>query len=551
MHIAIAPGKGRDSPAQKALRAKWKTVGIPFTDPITGEKIFPWVWDAGDEQMAREEIWWHAGQVVDKKYIWVALYGILARDPRQKVLGPIECFGADEPGLAELVAFLDLFCPVRILMENTGLYSNNPYWVQREHFDADNALLRVVVMSSRVIAHHLITNKATDKVDAQRMAQLASVPEFLEPSYISTPEEFAVRGVSRQRNKVDQSATRVKNRIKTMLSSVGFNWKFDFDKKGERELVYAFAQSGLSLGEFVAAVQEGTLPLTIFAVNALCKAEWELARWGGTRLAPLMQVLVSGFFAELTRLEVQTQVYDKLVTEKVMSDEMYKHSRECIQGIIGMGGWAMATTILESGPVGRFANIGQYLCFAGISNGKEQSAEVDVKKKPNPFSNHILKAAFRTVAFALLKQARVQRSGKASSDALLAYARVVNARAELSKGKMVNKVAAKVARVVYAVLRSGGPYDPAYEQHKTQANYRLAKPHNRPLHRVRYLEKMLALCRSRAEDLFAEANMADTPEARDWLAKITNVLASVDEVGLVRTIQSQLKQARAAAKAVG
>jgi hypothetical protein len=41
--------------------------------------------------------------------------------------------------------------------------------------------------------------------------------------------------------------------------------------------------------------------------------------------------------------------------------------------------------------------------------------------------------------------------------------------------------------------------------------------------------------------------MADEPEARDWLAIITGALASIDEMGLVRTIQSQLKQARAAA----
>src|SRR5271157_2698189 len=421
MQKAITHCKSRDSPAQKALRAKWKAVGVPFTDPKTGEKVFPWVWDAGDELMAREEIWWHAGEDVDKAYIWVALYGALARDPRQKVLGPIECFGADEPGLAELVSFLDVFNPARILMENTGVYSNHPYWAQREFFDPGNALLRVVVMNSRVIHHHLITNKETDKVDAQRLAQLASVPEFLEPSYISPPAEFALRGVSRQRKKAVQSATRVKNRIKTMLSSAGINWKFNFDQVGQRELVYAFVQSGLSLGEFVTCAKDGSTPLSTWATNALRKAEWELSRWQGTRLDPMMQVLVAGFFAELARFETQVEVYDKLVTEKVMSDDKYKHSRECIEGITGMGGWSLATTLLESGPVSRFASIGQYLSFAGISNGKEQSAEVDVKKKPNPYSNHMLKAAFKTVAFTLLKQAKLQGKGNAPCDGLLAY----------------------------------------------------------------------------------------------------------------------------------
>lgn len=551
MHFGKTTSVGTDSPAQKILRKKWKTIGLPFTDPATGEKITPWVWDEGDCQMAQEEIWWHAGEDVDKKYIWVALYGILARDPRQKVLGPIEWFGADGTGLAELVAFLDRFDPARVLMENTGVYSNHPYWVQREHFDPDNARLRVVVMNSRVIARHLIANKTTDKVDAQRMAQLASVPEFLEPSYISTPAEFAVRGMLRQRNKAVQTATRVKNRIKTMLSSAGLNWKFDFDLLGEREVVYAFVQTGMSIGEFIGAVGEGRVQLSVFAANALSKAEEVLSCWGETRLDPVMQVLLAGFFADLARVEVQVQVYDKLVTEKVMADEKYKRSYDCIQGIIGMGGWSLATTILESGPMARFSNIGQYLSYAGISNGKEQSSETEVEKKPNPFSNHMLKAAFKTVAFALLKQAHAQRNGKPAKDALLAYAMVVDARGELKTSKKANKVAAKVARVVYAVLRAGVPYDPAYEQHRRQVTARSKKLRNKPLHRVRYLKDTLALCKSRAEDLFAEANMADGPEARDWLAKITGVLASIDEMGLVRIIQSQLKQARAAAKAAG
>lgn len=548
MHDVSAPGARGDSPAQKALRAKWKTIGLPITDPGTGEKIVPWVWDGDDEQMTREVIWWHAGQDVDKKYIWTALYGVLARDPRQKVLGPIEWFGTDGPGLAKLVEFLDRFAPVRVLMENTGVYSNNPYWVQREHFDPDNARQRVIVMNSRVIARHLITNKSTDKVDAQRLAQLASVPEFLEPSYISTPAEFAVRGVLRQRNKANQAATRVKNRIKTMLASAGFSWKFNFKQLGERDLVYAFVQSNLSLGEFVTAAGEGSVPLTEHATRALRKIDWELSRWGDTRLDPIMQVLIAGFFAELARLNAQVEVYDKLVTERMMTDEKYRDSRACIQGITGMGGWTLATTLLESGPISRFNRIGQYLSYAGISNGKEQSAEVDVKKKPNPYSNHMLKAAYKTVAFTLLKQADAKRGSKTPADALLAYARVVKARAELGNGKKVNKVAAKVARVVYAVLKSGVPYDPAYEMHRAQAVPRPAKPRNKPLHRVRYLEKMLALCKTRAEELFEGTNMADTQEARDWLAKITGALASMDEAGLIHTITLQLKQARAVAK---
>ena len=545
----IAPVAFEESPAQKVLRKKWKNIGIPFTDPSTGEKITPWAWDEGERRMTSEEIWWHAGQDIGKTDIWTALYGTLARDPRQKVLGPIASFGTDGDDLTQLVSHYDRFGPLRILMENTGVYSNHPYWVLRAHFDPDNALQKVVVMNSRVIARHLVTNKTTDKVDAQRMAQLASVPEFIEPSYISTPAEFAIRGVLRQRNKTVQAATRVKNRIKTFLSSAGFNWKFDFDVAGQRDLVYAFVQSGMPLGDFLVAAGAGQAPLSQLATRALPNVERELAHWSGTRLDPLMQVLVAGLFAELARLDAQVVVYDKLVIEKLLGDGKYTPACACLEGIIGMGGWSLATVILESGPVARFDRIGQYLSYAGIANGKEQSADVDVKKRPNPYSNHMLNAAFKTVAATLLTQARAWgKSGKRPADALLAYAVSMRQRTELKSGKKVNKVAAKVARVTYAVLKSMKPYDPLYERHRAQVRALPVKPRNRPLHRVKYLEKTLAICKTQVQSLFEVAHLADTPEAQDWLTKRSSALASIDEGGLISSLSLKLKEARASAK---
>lgn len=547
-----APAAFEDSPAQKALRKKWKSIGLPFTDPATGEKITPWAWDERDKRVAGEDIWWHGGQDIGKKEIWTALYGTLARDPRQKVLGPIESFGTDGDGLAQLVAHYDRFAPLRILMENTGVYSNHPYWVLREHFDPGNARQAVVVMNSRVIAKHLITNKATDKVDAQRMAQLASVPEFIEPSYISTPAEFAFRGVLRQRKKTTQEATRGKNRIKTYLSSIGFNWKFDYDVAGQRDLVYAFVQSAMPLGKFLAAAGAGQVALSPLAARALPKVERQLDRWSETRLDPLLQVLVAGIFAELARLDAQVDVYDKLITEKLLGDDKYKPACACLESIIGMGGWSLATIILESGPVTRFSRMGQYLSYAGIANGKEESADVKVKKRPNPYSNHMLKAGFKTVAAALLKQARAWgKSGKRPADALLAYAVSTLQRTELKSGKKVNKVAAKVARVVYAVLKAMTPYDPLYERHRAQARGLPVKPRNRPLHRVKYLEKTLRICKTQVQSLIEVTHLTDTPEAQDWLARISDALASIDEGGLISSLSLKLKEARSSAKKYG
>ncbi len=553
MQNAQTTSGGADSSAKKTLRGKWKTVGLPPVNSGGGEVITPQVWEESDGKLAREDVWWHAGLDVDKKFIWAALYGVLARDPRQKVLGPIERFGTDGPGLAQLLAHLDKFHPARVLLENTGVYSNHPYWVLRGHLDPANASTRVIVMNSRVITRHLVANKKTDKVDAQRLAQLASVPEFLEPSYISPPAEFAVRGMLRQRNKVTQYATRVKNRIKTGLSSAGFNWMYDFDAAGQRDLVYAFVQSGTSLGEFVAAVERGATPVTPLAGRALRKAGTELGRWAGVELDPVMQVLLAGHFAELARLDAQVDVYDKIVAEKVMTDETHKAGHDNLQGIVGTGAWSLATILLESGPVNRFHRIGQYLSYAGISNGKDQSAEKDVKKKPNPFSNHMLKAAFKTVAFGLLKQVNLQRADPAAlaNDCLLAYAARVMARGELSNGKKANKVAAKVARVTYAILKSGKPYDPSYERDRSPAQSGPSKPRNKPLRRVKFLEKTLALCKARAQFLFEESHLTGTKEARDWLQKVNDVLAGLNEAGIVRTLTVQLKQARGAAKEWG
>ncbi len=150
---------GADSPAQKLLRSRWKTIGLPSVNPGSGTVIIPRVWHEQDSTAARADVWWHAGLDVDKKFIWTALYGVLASDPRQKVLGPIEHLSTDGPGLALLLSFLDKFNPARVLMENTGVYSNHPYWVLRGHLDPANASTRVIVMNNSVNSRHLVANK--------------------------------------------------------------------------------------------------------------------------------------------------------------------------------------------------------------------------------------------------------------------------------------------------------------------------------------------------------------------------------------------------------
>jgi hypothetical protein len=208
-----------------------------------------------------------------------------------------------------------------------------------------------------------------------------------------------------------------------------------------------------------------------------------------------------------------------------------------------MGDWTIASLLLESGEVTRFQNVGQYLSYAGIACGKEQSAETDVKKKPNPFSNHLLKFAYRTVASTILNAVTRAKKGQLTlieDDQLIQYAQRLHAR-NMKFYQKANKLASKIARIVYSMLKTNQPYDPQrnLSSRKNKKNSGNVTP--RIIKRVEYLRTQMEQFQQEFKTIFKKYKLTQLPIASEVLCGFELLTQNLQREPLLTELKDRLK----------
>lgn len=176
------------------------------------------------------EVRWHVGVEVHKLNVVMALYGRRGED---RVLGPIVEFETTPRGLLALERLAREFAPVRFLMEISGVYHIPVYWALEAAFPGS----QVVAMNARALHNYIIATRKGDRVDAARLAQVASYEELLRPSVVPGRDLLALRELTRYRERLVRDQTRQKNRIKKVLSAHGFHWQFNFQSGAQLALL--------------------------------------------------------------------------------------------------------------------------------------------------------------------------------------------------------------------------------------------------------------------------------------------------------------------------
>jgi len=262
-----------------------------------------------------------------------------------------------------------------------------------------------------------------------------------------------------------------------------------------------------------------------------------------------LQLLILNLFNRLQYTDGEIESFDKSITEQLYFSLHDREDYQILEALTGMGSWCIASILLESGNVERFKAMGKYLSYAGIACGKEQSAETDVKKKPNPFSNHLLKFAYRTVAFTILNtlkrtKKKQEVSDLATEDLLYAYAIRIQARHDLKPYQQANKMAAKVARIVYALLKSKQPYDPHYNPLQLQKDKQEIIQNQQMMKRVNYLRDQVALFHHEFKEIFERTGLIHLPMADDVLSGFENVSKAIQNEPFLSELEIRVRQLR-------
>ncbi len=389
---------------------------------------------------------WHAGVEVHKRVLVVALYG---RAPGLRVLGPILREATTPADAAAMWDAVAVYHPARFLMETSGVYHVPVVRSLRERFPGS----QVVVMSAYELSKYVRRTRKNDRVDATRLAQVASVDELLRPSYAPAPADWVLRDMVRYRERQVREVTRQKNRVKKVMAALGWPWDFSFQNKGHVQLLEGFLAQGSPLGAF--------LKEHAGEVGATTRAA--LAPWATLQLAAGERTLLMMLLRDMrVRQELQALTEACLV----------KHSRgfPAVQAFVanvesfpGLGYLEAVEFAAEVGDATRFSNSRRFTVYAGIAPaggtsgvqvfGSEEE-KVVTPDKPAKRSNRQLKAILTRVATVILANCK----GTARRDDLYLYTASL-AQRNMVPLRRVFKVAAKVGRKLFAVLRAGVPYD--------------------------------------------------------------------------------------------
>jgi transposase len=170
-------------------------------------------------------------------------------------------------------------------------------------------------------------------------------------------------------------------------------------------------------------------------------------------------LVVQSLQAHLTYLEEELRTLKEAIFAHLEHHAELRAQRELLVSIIGIGQITAAWLLAELPPVGRFPQARQVSAYAGLSPQQHESGQ----KHPGPArlcklgSGRLRKALYFPALTALQHDPAIQ-----------AWAERLRARGK-SKMVIVGAVMRKLLHLAYGVLKTGAPYDPAWESKRAAA----------------------------------------------------------------------------------
>lgn len=265
---------------------------------------------------------------------------------------------------------------------------------------------RVKVMAPQYVKPYVRTNK-NDANDAEAVCEAVQRPGVPGVA-VKGPEELALQGLHRVRERLVGTRTAVVNQLRGLL-----------------------AEHGVVLPRGRAKVR-AALP--------------ELAGDGGQRLPGLLRELLADGYRELCELERRIAGYDRRIAQAAAADE---RCRRLLQ-VRGIGPLTATAMVGHMGAPGAYANGRQYSAALGLvprqySSGGHQRL-LGISKRGDRYLRKLLVHGARSLV------SRAQRS----EDRLSRWARAVEARRGRNRATVA--VANKLARIGWALLAHGGEY---------------------------------------------------------------------------------------------
>ena len=354
----------------------------------------------------------------------------------------------------------DYGCPVRIGFEATGNYHRTlVYQLAKAGFELQ--LISSVAIARTREALHNSWDK-NDPKDAQvilHMLEIGAVQVFYDPLIAQTND---IQELSKTHDIVSQSKTQLWHRILTHYLPLYFPEADRFHRNSRTEWFLAFLEkfpsphmiSALSKEEFISQAWEVVgrkveKKLLLSDIYETAKDSIGLPIAADSDAIRMFRMVL----AEGRSLIRQRDTIEARADELLSNQEDYK----LLRSIPGIGPISALTILAEAGDVRRFRHHRQFLKFCGMDLATIQSGMFRGRSKISKYGNARLRQMLWVAAHAaVLKRANSFR------DKFERYISKDRHNPDLRR-KALTAIAAKMARTVHAVIKSGAPYRPFFE----------------------------------------------------------------------------------------
>ncbi len=410
----------------------------------------------------------------------------------------VQEFPRTPKGLGNMCRFLGKHLLECITMEATGVYFPIVYKALETYHGWGGITPELIVINPSLVKKYP-GELHSDKRDAIDLARLG-LAGLARGSYVPTTFLQVLRSLTRELRFIDKDCTRLKNRIKRILSRWGLPLKdFDLNNAWALDLLRAILHEQGNFGKAMDTIENGAFAVQRMTKVAVSRRKAMYSEFNTITIPPDMIVSLESYLLALSfNASILTRLNERV--EKVANqDPVLMQMVHRLSEIPGLTETSAISLIAEIGNIARFPNRRRFLKYVGCTMAQHDSGDTSI---PGHLSQRVNK--FARYHFCNAGKAVVERV-KEDSD-LKEFARKQR-NAHVSEPKLTyTNTGIKIARIVYAIMRNNAAYQPFHDrtalgskQHSDEPSHAesqhkkvvLQQLRKKTKHLVKYLEQSM------------------------------------------------------------
>jgi len=391
----------------------------------------------------------YCGLDVHKYELAVAVY---CKDDSQSEFLKTNIFSVDSAGLTQFWNFVRKYRPDGFVMEATGIYHHVIYRFLIEKRTKVKWPFKVAVVNP-ADASGIPNRQKNDKIDAENLAKYLAMGLLKSGKPVIEAIED-LKAIFRMALRIEKDRTALKNRIKKTLDRAGIRPKgMNFNRIWVREFFHYFIGEEMTLGGCVTQIQ-ADLELLKTHRHKIFKNIKKFTPYFDFTLSPAQRSMVRQDLVELDFKTARKRLLAVEIDQLILERPALRQHAYNLSTIPGISPFSAVWILAEITNIHQFQTLRQFLAYCGCaprivsSAGKVYSAHI------SRHSNSFLRTIFYNAAVVVCNLEK-------KDSALKEYAKhIISRKRSVSMTLVYCIVAAKIARITYALLRNSVPFNP-------------------------------------------------------------------------------------------